>query len=181
MYVDKERFNRSRIHAHGREDLLQILFDFYCFGNPPCIYRAPDCTASWLRCEYSLSWWPHMSCLFIAVFRFVSISEKLSWNQIRGKPKGKRPLCRPRCIWQVLKCNVSCRRACTGLILHRMGTSGGLLWTRYCLQSEYSQTQQFYDRSVPFRLYILLLTHCGRVTQICVFNTVKLGTAASSP
>jgi len=27
----------------------------------------------------------------------------------------------------------------------------------------------------------LKLTHCGRVTQICVFNTVKLGTSASSP
>jgi len=27
----------------------------------------------------------------------------------------------------------------------------------------------------------LFLTHCGRVTQICVFNTVKLGTSASSP
>jgi hypothetical protein len=25
------------------------------------------------------------------------------------------------------------------------------------------------------------LTQCGRVTQICVFNTVKLGTSASSP
>jgi len=25
------------------------------------------------------------------------------------------------------------------------------------------------------------LTRCGRVTQICVFNTVKLGTSASSP
>ena len=25
------------------------------------------------------------------------------------------------------------------------------------------------------------LTHSGRVTQICVFNTVKLGTSASSP
>jgi len=25
------------------------------------------------------------------------------------------------------------------------------------------------------------LTHCGRVTQICVFNTVKLGTSACSP
>jgi len=25
------------------------------------------------------------------------------------------------------------------------------------------------------------LTHCGRVTQICVFNTVKLGTSANSP
>jgi len=27
----------------------------------------------------------------------------------------------------------------------------------------------------------VLLTHCGRVTQICVFYTVKLGTSASSP
>jgi len=27
----------------------------------------------------------------------------------------------------------------------------------------------------------LQLTHCGQVTQICVFNTVKLGTSASSP
>jgi len=26
-----------------------------------------------------------------------------------------------------------------------------------------------------------LLTHCGRVTQICVFDTVNLGTSASSP
>jgi len=27
----------------------------------------------------------------------------------------------------------------------------------------------------------LALTHCGRVRQICVFNTVKLGTSASCP
>jgi len=27
----------------------------------------------------------------------------------------------------------------------------------------------------------VILTHCGRVTQICVINTVKLGTSASSP
>jgi len=26
-----------------------------------------------------------------------------------------------------------------------------------------------------------ILTHCCRVMQICVFNTVKLGTSASSP
>jgi len=26
-----------------------------------------------------------------------------------------------------------------------------------------------------------ILTHCGWVTQICVFNTVNLGTSASSP
>jgi len=28
---------------------------------------------------------------------------------------------------------------------------------------------------------VCVLTHCGRVTQICVFNTVKLGTSVSSP
>jgi hypothetical protein len=28
--------------------------------------------------------------------------------------------------------------------------------------------------------YSIILTHCGRVTKICVFNTVKLGTSASS-
>ena len=27
----------------------------------------------------------------------------------------------------------------------------------------------------------IILTHCGRVTQICVFNTVNLGTSPSSP
>ena len=31
------------------------------------------------------------------------------------------------------------------------------------------------------QLLLYILTHCGRVTQICVFNTVKLGTSASSP
>jgi len=31
------------------------------------------------------------------------------------------------------------------------------------------------------RYHTITLTHCGRVTQICVFNTVKLGTSASSP
>jgi len=41
--------------------------------------------------------------------------------------------------------------------------------------------------TVVFRLLALhtrdinILTHCGRVKQICVFNTVKLGTSASSP
>ena len=32
-----------------------------------------------------------------------------------------------------------------------------------------------------FTKILLHLTHCGRLTQICVFNTVKLGTSASSP
>jgi len=32
-----------------------------------------------------------------------------------------------------------------------------------------------------FTNFHTILTHCGRVTQICVFNTVKLRTSASSP
>ena len=34
---------------------------------------------------------------------------------------------------------------------------------------------------IPCNCLLPSLTHCGRVTQICVFNTVKLGTSASSP
>jgi len=34
---------------------------------------------------------------------------------------------------------------------------------------------------MSFILALEGLTHCGRVTQICVFNTAKLGTSASSP
>ena len=36
------------------------------------------------------------------------------------------------------------------------------------------------NQSLTTLLYCFL-TRCGRVTQICVFNTVKLGTSASSP
>jgi len=35
--------------------------------------------------------------------------------------------------------------------------------------------------AVPVAELLFVLTLCGRVTQICVFNTVKLGTSASSP
>ena len=35
--------------------------------------------------------------------------------------------------------------------------------------------------SLPSTGAFEMLTHCGRVTKICVFNTVKLGTSASSP
>ena len=35
--------------------------------------------------------------------------------------------------------------------------------------------------SLKSRRKYVFLTHCGRVTQICVFNTVKPGTSASSP
>jgi hypothetical protein len=38
-----------------------------------------------------------------------------------------------------------------------------------------------YLRIIVLVFFGWVLTHCGRVTQICVFNTVKLGTSASSP
>jgi len=44
-----------------------------------------------------------------------------------------------------------------------------------------------FDRRLNWKVHITKkrkqtdLTHCGWVTQICVFNTVKLGTSASSP
>ena len=55
--------------------------------------------------------------------------------------------------------------------------------------SEMLHGQQNIQKPEPFLKHtethkqkpISFLTHCGRVTQICVFNTVKLGTSASSP
>ena len=65
-------------------------------------------------------------------------------------------------------------------ILHSSNTSEmmGIKWGR---------TSAFIDLRklmiqwiIKFLGHKKLLTHCGRVTQICVFNTVKLGTSASS-
>jgi len=44
-----------------------------------------------------------------------------------------------------------------------------------------AQNIHTYSYMTVSQLQYTLLTHCGRVTQICVFNTVKLGTSASSP
>lgn len=35
MYLDKERSNRSRVLAHGHEDILQILFDCVLYWQSP--------------------------------------------------------------------------------------------------------------------------------------------------
>jgi len=47
----------------------------------------------------------------------------------------------------------------------------------------FSMMRIFYDRqNTPTLCRVSpTLTQCGRVTEICVFNTVKLGTSASSP
>jgi hypothetical protein len=47
----------------------------------------------------------------------------------------------------------------------------GKMWSSWWLRKWYMWLQKD----------VKSLTHCGLVTQICVFNTVKLGTSASSP
>ena len=70
----------------------------------------------------------------------------------------------------------------------RQGCSQSLYRLTYPAHSSQAAVCQML-RAMPGELFIhvdngrsrFLLTHCGRVTQICVFNTVKLGTSASSP
>ena len=45
----------------------------------------------------------------------------------------------------------------------------------------FKHSQFWYNSTSTTTSWYSMLTHCGRVTQICVFNTVKLGTSASSP
>ena len=47
-----------------------------------------------------------------------------------------------------------------------------------CAQGSLRERGHWGNQDVDWRI---ILTHCGRVRQICVFNTVKLGTSASSP
>jgi len=48
------------------------------------------------------------------------------------------------------------------------------------IDSRHLRTIKFYYS--PTNAQVVVLTHySGRVTQICVFNMVKLGTSASSP
>ena len=52
----------------------------------------------------------------------------------------------------------------------------GVMYSTYLVSS--SSPQPWGDKGTVLGE---TLTHCGRVTQICVFNTVKLDTSASSP
>jgi len=57
-----------------------------------------------------------------------------------------------------------------------------LLRRRFCENHAQNTDWQDADSFSVFKQVVSpFLTHCGRVTQICVFNTVKLGTSASSP
>jgi len=56
------------------------------------------------------------------------------------------------------------------------GDTAGMwyLWDKYGPQKKMT------IRNLMFTGPCIVLTHCGRVTQICIFNMVKLGTSASS-
>jgi len=56
-----------------------------------------------------------------------------------------------------------------------------LFWHLPGETEESSKIPQSHQLVPALILKLGILTHCGRVTQICVFNTVKLGTSASSP
>ena len=45
----------------------------------------------------------------------------------------------------------------------------------------YDNLPKFIQEIDDYKAFKKEVTHCGRVTQICVFNTVKLDTSASSP
>jgi hypothetical protein len=50
------------------------------------------------------------------------------------------------------------------------------------LSDIYRQFLKKYQISnIGYMTHPMMLRHCGRVTQICVLNTVKLGACASSP
>jgi len=69
-------------------------------------------------------------------------------------------------------------------ILHIVITDHGKVRSTVNLDDWLTVHRQFPTWCTKFFIYLYtvrLLTHCGRVTQICVFDTVNLGTSASSP
>jgi hypothetical protein len=72
-------------------------------------------------------------------------------------------------------------------VLWRFFSNGGTRTTGGTLKVNWWQAKTlgtiflvFEIKNVNFTTKVFL-THRGRMTQICVFNTVKLGTSASSP
>jgi len=54
-------------------------------------------------------------------------------------------------------------------------------WCRIFNSSTKWTIKSYRKQTILYILCLFSLTYCGRVTQICVFNRVKLGTSASSP
>ena len=80
-------------------------------------------------------------------------------------------------------CGISCRCCCKfweWLGLYISSLVNMVLWLPSWISIATNFLRIFRVSWTVF-IYWTLLTHCGRVMQICVFNTVKLGTSASSP
>jgi len=56
-----------------------------------------------------------------------------------------------------------------------------LIMFKTCAHISHSSSLSWVGEEVCINVYEGFLTHCGQVTQICFFNTVKLSTSASSP
>ena len=83
--------------------------------------------------------------------------------------------------------NTPCMLQCS-TIIHGEYADGSHIGFSAALKPEkIPSTQDVWIQHIKLLTYGLyynlntVLTHCGRVTQICVFNTVNLGTSASSP
>ena len=67
---------------------------------------------------------------------------------------------------------------------HGQGKLYHIFYSEKCSQNEKAlilYLNVYMQHTLPVLVLPTFLTHCGRVTQICIFNTVKLGTSASSP
>jgi len=68
------------------------------------------------------------------------------------------------------------------LVRHWFRLPRRLQWEKYkLLDVEHMQYEHTQYEHQKLQSTISVLTHCGRVTQICVFNAVNLGTSANSP
>jgi len=97
-------------------------------------------------------------------WRYAYLVGCLNWN-------------RYKCVW-----------VCLCLLVFGKGRrgGGGFQWStsrpgRFATGGRAAGAYWKGPRAVADAVNNIKLTHCGRVTQIWVFNTVKLGTSASSP
>jgi hypothetical protein len=86
MYVVKGRSNRSRLPAHGHEDLLQILFDCVLFWQFPFAYtehqtaRLHDCDVNIYFRDSAICYTFLLQCLDLSALVKSHIEIKLVGN-----------------------------------------------------------------------------------------------------
>jgi hypothetical protein len=71
------------------------------------------------------------------------------------------------------------RKTCISYMVSAREVVGLLLWSNITHITHIWIGSRCYP--LFWSLWYEFLTHCGRVTQSCVFNMVNLGTSASSP